>query len=225
MRRAPRPEDLQRVARLGSGVRHRQDRPPPGSGSGGGPRTCPRPRAPGSGRCRRRPWTSVTGPSRSSSTSTRWQPKSAMGPPPDSAPAHQPRARVIGAGVEGLEGLGVGQHRLADLARRQELAEAGDHGVVVTVVRDAQPHAVGSGGRDHALASGRVEGHRLLAENVLAGLRGSDRLLGVQVHRRRQVDGVDLGVLQHVTPVGVPANRRRGAPRTPRPAPRGHGPR
>ena len=114
----------------------------------------------------------------------RWQPKSAMGPPPDFAAAHQPGTRVVGAGIEGLEGLGLDQHRLADLARREKLAKARDHRVVVPVVRDAQAHAVGAGRRDHALAPGRVEGHRLLAQDVLAGLGGGDRLLGVEMDGR-----------------------------------------
>ncbi len=129
------------------------------------------------------------------------------GPATGLAPAQQPRARVIGPGVEGLEGLDLGQHRLADLARRDEPPQAGDQRVVVPVVRDAQPHAVGTGGRQHPLAGGDVEGHRLLAQHVLARLGGGDRLLGVEAHRRRQVDGVDLAVLQHVPPVHVPAPR------------------
>jgi len=49
--------------------------------------------------------------------------------------------------------------------------------------------------------------HRLLAEHVLAGLRRRDRLRGVEVHRRRDVHGVDVGIGDQVAPVRIPAAR------------------
>src|SRR5439155_25669530 len=52
-----------------------------------------------------------------------------------------------------------------------------------------------------------VHRHRLLAEHVLAGLCGRDRLLGVKAHRRRDVHRVDVGIGDQVAPAPIPAAR------------------
>ena len=75
----------------------------------------------------------------------------------------------------------------------------------MAVVRDAERNAVRARGREHALARAHVQRHRLLAEHVLAGLRGSHGLLGVPAHGGREVDGVDARIAEHLAPVGVPA--------------------
>jgi hypothetical protein len=73
----------------------------------------------------------------------------------------------------------------------------------VAVVGDAEPHAIGAPRGDHPVAGGEVERHRLLAQHVLARFGGCDGLIGVQVNRRRDVDGVDSRVADALAPVGV----------------------
>ena len=104
--------------------------------------------------------------------------------------AQEPGARVVGAGVEGLEGLDAGQHRRADLSGGDQRAQPAHDRVVVAVVGHAQADSVGTCGRPHPLAAGHVHRHRLLAEHVFAGLRRRHRVLDVQAHRRGHVDGV-----------------------------------
>ena len=78
---------------------------------------------------------------------------------------------------------------------------------------------------------GRGQGHRLLAQHVLAGPGGRDGPLGVQVVRQRDVDGVDVGIGEQrlvggvgtveaqLVGDGLRSARRRG-PRWPRPGSR-----
>ena len=67
------------------------------------------------------------------------------------------------------------------------------------------------GGRRHRLGVGERAGQRLLAGDVLAGLESGDRLLGMDIVRRGDVDEVDVVGGRRLAPV------RRGV----RPAPAG----
>jgi len=87
----------------------------------------------------------------------RWQPKSAIVRRPTRCGASA-GARVVGSGVEGFEGLDLGEHRLADLTRREELAEPATTGSGA-VVRNAQPHAVA---RAAAIMRSQPEGSRAI---------------------------------------------------------------
>ena len=80
------------------------------------------------------------------------------------------------------------------------------------VVGGEQRHARLPAGRDHRLALGVIEGHRLLDVDRLAGARGEDRVVLVRRGRRGDVDGVDLGITHQRLGVGVPA-RHAMAPR------------
>ena len=109
----------------------------------------------------------------------------------DVAP-HEPVALLVRLRVETLERVDLGEHRLADLSRRQDLAHAGDDRIEVPIVGDAELDAAWRAHaaiiRSHSATSMR---HRLLAEDVLAGFRRGDGLRRVEVHGRRNVDRVD----------------------------------
>ena len=97
----------------------------------------------------------------------------------------------------------------------QELLRLDERRVVEEVLGHAEECAGAGGGLGDAV--GLIQGRRdgLLAGDVLARLEGGYGLLGVQVGRREQLDGVDLGVLEHLlvarvypgrdTPLGRPA--------------------
>ena len=59
--------------------------------------------------------------------------------------------------------------------------------------------------------------HRLLAEDVLPRLGRGNRLRGVQVHRRGDVDGVDRRVADEIFPARVPALGAERPAQTPPP--------
>ena len=60
---------------------------------------------------------------------------------------HQPVARIARRGIERLGRNHLREHRLADRARRDQLADANHGRVEVTVVGDAEPHAASPGRR------------------------------------------------------------------------------
>ena len=81
---------------------------------------------------------------------------------------------------------------------------------VAVLVADRQ-HLAGSVSRlEHLLRVRLGRSHRLLAENVLAGLERSDRDLAVRDVRGQNMDGVDRRVSQKLLVVGVDL-RVRGA--------------
>ena len=53
-------------------------------------------------------------------------------------------------------------------------------------------------GPQHGVGLLRLQGDRLLDQDVLAGLQGRDGHFGVQVRRRADVDQVDVGVGEQV---------------------------
>src|SRR5262245_46954919 len=88
---------------------------------------------------------------------------------------------------------------------------------MVAIVEGLDEHASGPlGGRGHRLRLVDARRERLLAENVLARLEGTDRPLGVERVRQRIVDGVDLRVGEQCRIRFVDAGNlmpRREAPR------------
>ena len=138
-------------------------------------------------------------------------------------PFDEPVALVVGLRVEAFEGVNLGEDRSADFAAAQNLAHAGDDGIEMAIVGNAEPHVIGRGGGDHAIAVGDVERHRLLAEHVLPRLGGRDRLRGVQVHRRGEIHGVDRRVADEIFPARVPAVGTERLSQTPQPGPHARG--
>ena len=61
----------------------------------------------------------------------------------------------------------------------------------------------------HALAFGDAHGHRLLAQDVLAGFQRADRVFGVHAVRKDDVDGVDVAVVGQPVETGVIVDRLR----------------
>ena len=77
--------------------------------------------------------------------------------------------------------------------------------VSAEVKPDAEPDVGALAGFDHPAGVVPRERHRLLDEDVLARLRGANRLLGVQRVGRRDVDDIHGGVAEHGVEVVVGA--------------------
>jgi len=72
-------------------------------------------------------------------------------------------------------------------------------------------HPVGGTGLDHPPALLHIQGHRFLAQDLLAGLGRGHRLRAVQVRGAGNVDGVHLGILEQSLQVAVgPARSMSG---------------
>jgi hypothetical protein len=89
--------------------------------------------------------------------------------------------------------------------------------VVLAAIRDAELAVGGLARIDHLLAALRRDLHRLLAEHVLAGFGGGERLLEVQSIRSDDVNDVDVRVIRHLRHrvVGVDAPVRNAVLRLP----------
>ena len=112
-----------------------------------------------------------------------------------------PHALARGVGAPRLPVGAAEVVHLAELARLEDLARA-PHGRHEAVVERAHVHDPGLGHRgEHLARLGGVERQRLLAEHVLAGPRGGDRGLGVQVVREQVLEHLHLGVRHHLLPV------------------------
>ncbi len=115
---------------------------------------------------------------------------------------------------------------LAVVQRPEQVAGVDDalrHGELLRephLQADAGAHAGLAHRRLHGAQAGQVERHRLLDDQVLAGLRRGDRLLGVEPAARAEVDHVDVGSLRAAprSRAPPPPGGRRG--RRTRPAPR-----
>ncbi len=102
-------------------------------------------------------------------------------------------APLVGGGVESktaLEGLD-----LADGARVDEALGFDVGGLVVDAVGDHELDIGFAAGVDHGAALGGGDGHGLLAEDVLAGLRGADGVLAMHAVGQTDVYGVDVFVV------------------------------
>ena len=145
-----------------------------------------------------------TGPSRCSRTSSRWHPKSAIGPPPDSDRWRSHDRGSPGRGSNGSKALISANTGVPISPASMRCLIRADHRVEATIVRDPQRHATGPAGGNHAIAFGEVHRHRFLAEHVLAGLSRRNRLLGMEANRRRHVHRIDFRIGQQVAPVRIP---------------------
>src|SRR5262249_4593131 len=106
-----------------------------------------------------------------------------------------------------LEGVDLRDGRFTDLARGEDLLDATDHGIKPPIVSDAQRHASELAGLDHPFALVGGHRHRLFAKDALARFSRSDGLLGVQVNRSGDVNGVNLVVGDQLAPIAMPALR------------------
>ena len=111
-------------------------------------------------------------------------------------------AHIRRVGVEIGEQREDGAH-FAEFARSCDLPRPQPLRVIAHHESFGDEDAVGHGAQPLGIL--RVEAHRLFAEHVLAGLRGGQRQVDMQMVRQRIVDRVDLGVGQHllVGAVGV----------------------
>ncbi len=87
---------------------------------------------------------------------------------------------------------------VAELAARDDLAQGSERRPEAAVVADREHDAGRAAGLDHAQRVAQLEGERLLAEHLLAGLGARHDLLAVQRVRRRQHDRLDRRIAQHV---------------------------
>ena len=168
-------------------------------------------------------WTSAEtvemSPTRNRARSTTWAPRSPSAPEPAAVGVEAPRveARVVAPVLQ------VAASEVADLAELAGLddlarqAHGGDEAVVEGAevldarCRDALPDVVALVG---------VPAERLLAEDVLAGLRRGDRRLGVERVRATVVEEPDRRIADDVAPVGRPALVAVPSAAAPRPRPR-----
>ena len=126
-----------------------------------------------------------------------WIPRSISAPPPDSFRSKNhvaSGAQSCGPACPNAARTPTISPSVPDCDR---VARGDDGRDVAEVVRDVQHDAGSSRRRDHLV--GLVDGarDRLLDEDVLAGLRRGDRLLGVERVRRADVDGVDVVASDH----------------------------
>ena len=178
------------------------------------PRSRRRPAGRG-GRCGRAPTTVAISPTRKRARSITWVPRSPSAPEPASSGSKRQvsSARIV-APVLQVAAAEVAD--LAELAGLDHLARE-PHGGDEAVVEAAE---VLDAGRLDALpdvvALVGVAAERLLAEDVLAGLGGGDRRLGVERVGAAVVEEPDRRVGDDVVPVGRPALvavARRPSPR------------
>src|SRR5829696_5930542 len=149
----------------------------------------------------------IRSPARYWARSTAWAPRSPSAPDP----ACSAWSRHI-IGISGVEEMAaqVGAPDVADGAEpagRDQLPGQGDGRDPAEVEAGHRPDAAGGrpgrgGGHGPRLLDG--VGQWLLAEDVLAGLQGGDRDLGVAGARGADVDQVDVVALDQPLPVGLP---------------------
>ena len=135
-----------------------------------------------------------TGPKSESNSSRRWQPKSNIGPAARLRPLDEPVACLRAAADEQFERVNLREDGLPDLTGREQRAHARDNRIEVAVIGDSEGDAMRAARGNHPLALAHVQRHRFLAEDVLARLGRGDRLLGMEPHRRGNIDGVDAGI-------------------------------
>src|SRR4051794_9166680 len=115
--------------------------------------------------------------------------------------AEAPQRVLLRAQLAEVEPVAVDVVDVAELARVGDLLELVDAGVVLEQVADHQ-HAIGPPRRfDDALGARHRQRERLLDEAVLARLEHAHRELGVGGHRRREDDGVEPRIGEHLLEV------------------------
>ena len=85
-----------------------------------------------------------------------------------------------------------GRQQVADRTVADQVPGGSMERAASQVVVDGQDHAVPASRADHGLGVGDAEGHRLLDQDVLAGIGGGDRLPDVLVVAGGDVDRVDV---------------------------------
>ena len=107
---------------------------------------------------------------------------------------------VFAVADDGLHAHGDG---FADDAFVEELFGSGHGFVVCEVLEDAEELAGSIGGFDDGVAFVEGDGHRLLEGDVFVGVEGVDDHLGVEGVGGEDLYGVDFGVVEHRSVVGV----------------------
>ncbi len=106
---------------------------------------------------------------------------------------------------DALEGAAPRGSVGAVLDPAQDLRVLGEHGQHVP---DEQLTVIGAGRGHHSLTGLGRQGHRLLAEHMLAVLERGDRRVGMQVGRQAQIHQVDGVVRQQVIQLSVGGQAR-----------------
>ena len=119
----------------------------------------------------------------------------------------EPVSRVVRHRVEILERVDLRHHHGADLSGRDDLPDSHESRIEPAIVCDAKCYTIRATCRDHGVALFHGHRHRFLAQHVLACLCGGDRMFGVEVHGRREVDGVDVRVSEQLGGRRIPATR------------------
>src|ERR1051326_609257 len=94
--------------------------------------------------------------------------------------------------IEVLEGIDLREDWISNLTSSHNLLNASDQRIEVTIICHPQLNVIRSAGRHHLLTLSDVHGHRLFAQNMLAGLSRSNGLSRVQIDRGRDIDGINL---------------------------------
>src|SRR5438132_2396676 len=119
----------------------------------------------------------------------------------------EPGARVVRARVKPFEGIDLCDYNLADFPRCQNLFEAQNQWIKVPVISNTKFDSTTGARGDHAITFASVERHGLFAKNMFAGRSGGECLARVQMHRRRDVNGINLLVGDQLFPVSIPLSR------------------
>ena len=122
-------------------------------------------------------------------------------------PAAAPAGRLAapGAGFPRVVPGGFEGDQLADRSLGEGFPDGEEVPVPAPVLKAGQEPAAAPGRRHHAPRLFRIEGHRLVGDDVLAGGQRGERLRGVQVVRGRQHHEVDPLVGEGVLETGEAA--------------------
>src|SRR3990172_2234640 len=126
-----------------------------------------------------------------------------------------PAPAAAASGALKMTVLGLAHQNIADGSGRDETFRLGMSGVVAVLESNPQLDTVLPAGLDHALTVRYANGHRFVAQYVLARLGRLDGLLGVQIVRGGDVDRLHRVITQHrgeiiITP-SSPMFRCKGA--------------
>ena len=89
-------------------------------------------------------------------------------------------------------------------ARGNDLAHLRNRCIVGMRMADLKNDTRALGVRDHRLGLLDADRHRLLGEHMLLRGTGLRNVIGMQLRRRRDIDGVELAVPQHGRQIGMP---------------------
>lgn len=98
--------------------------------------------------------------------------------------------------------IGLGEYRLANGARGDELAGANELGIETAIVCDGEEALMSARGGEHGFGGSEVDGGGFFAEYVLTGMKTGDGLGSMEKDWRGNVDGVDGCGLESDVEVG-----------------------